>query len=135
MKFYFFIIITLIIFSQTAYTQFKINGYIESGYNFSAHHEIDKDELYNFKNSFYTNIHLYSVIAGFKVGGNIKTYLKFYRIDNYSPFMNSYTIFLSRCLNNLEMGILYNCTHSRITDDFKNIYNGCDRKIYIKYTF
>lgn len=49
--------------------------------------------------------------------------------------MSGYTVFFSKQIDNFEIGISYYCRHSKEEEDFKDIYDGCERKVYLKYTF
>lgn len=125
-----FIFITFISFSDV-----EIHGYFDTGYYYIGHHIVDEDYAYEYDNTIFIDIQLYFSFLGFEAGGNIKTDFEYDRIDNYIPFMNYYTIFILKKINNFEIGFSHTCIHSRLTENYPTRYDGAIRKIYLKYTF
>jgi len=105
------------------------------GYYYIGHHTIEKIDKYDYHDTMFIDIQLYTSLFGFEVGGNIKTDFEYDRIDNYIPFMSYYTIFILKKINNFEIGFSHTCIHSRLTENYPKRYDGAIRKIYLKYTF
>lgn len=131
-------ILIFIVLTFLGYCQIEIHGYFETGYNLEAIHKIDNEFRYPYNQTFYIDMQLYFILFNFfEIGGGIKSDFEYLKIDNYSPFLDTYAIFIRKNFKNFEIGFINICAHPVLPygDNNENTYDEHKRKLYLKYIF